>query len=169
MELITVILIIAILLAMIVPAFGYLRSRAERTKCIANLKSLYVAAGAYVLDTGHWPQIDATTLNTPEYPDAWVKTLERYNISEQNWVCPSVQRLLHNPDLTKRETRRVDYIATPFGPERQLPYKYQTQPWFIERGDMHGDGQLLIFSSGQVKSLREVLRDSQFQNIEFRW
>jgi prepilin-type N-terminal cleavage/methylation domain-containing protein len=147
MELVTVILIIAILAAMIIPAFAYMRSRAERTKCITNLKSLYVAAAAYVLDTGHWPQIDATSLNKPEYPDTWVKTFERYNLSEQNWVCPSVQRLLKNPDLTKRETRRVDYIAT----------------------DMHGDGPLLIFASGQVKSLREVLRDSQFQNIEFRW
>lgn len=166
MELTTVIMIIAILLAMIFPAFSYMRSRAEGTKCAGNLRSLYVAATTYIQTTGQWPQIDPGTLNTPEYPDAWIKVFESYNITEQNWVCPSVQRQLNNPDLTKRESRRVDYFATPFGDKRHLPYKFPRQPWFIERGDMHGDGQLIVFPDGRVKTLREVLRDTQVQHLD---
>jgi prepilin-type N-terminal cleavage/methylation domain-containing protein len=166
MELVTVILIIGILLAMVLPAFSYMRSRAEGAKCAGNLRSLYVAASSYIQTNGQWPQIDPGTLNTPDYPDAWIKAFERFNISEQNWVCPSVQRILNNPDLTKRENRRIDYFATPFGDKRQMPYKFPKQPWFIERGDMHGDGQFILFPDGQVKTLREVLRDTQVQNLD---
>lgn len=166
MELMTVVLIIGILLAMILPGFGYFRNRAERSKCLQNLRNLYVCTTSYLQDHGSWPQIDPGTLNTPAYPEAWVKALEPYHLSEQNWVCPSVQRLLNNPDLTKSETRRIDYLATPFGDERHLPYKYPRQPWFIERGDMHGDGQLILFPDGKVQSLKEVLRDTTVQHFD---
>ena len=166
MELVTVILITSILLAMILPGFTYLRSRAERTNCAQNLRNIYIGATIYIQDHGSWPQIDATTLNTPAYPEAWVKALEPYNLSAPNWVCPSVQRALHNPDLTKAETQRIDYLGTPFGSERNLPYKFSRQPWFIERGDVHGDGQLIVFPSGEVKSLKEVLRDTTVQRSD---
>lgn len=166
MELVTVILILAILIAMILPGFAYLQNRAERSKCLQNLRNLYVSTTVYLQDHGSWPQIDPKTLNTPEYPDAWIKALEPYNLGTQNWVCPSVQRALKNPDLTKPGTRRIDYFATPFGPERHLPYKYPRQPWFIERGDMHGDGQLILFPTGEVQSLKEVLRDKTVQQFD---
>lgn len=166
MELVTVIVIIAILLAMILPGFTYLRAKAERSKCMQNLRSIYVSTTVYIQDHGGWPQIDPATLNTADYPEAWVKALEPYHLSETNWVCPTVQRTLQNPDLTARATRRIDYLATPFGEERHLPYKFPKQPWFIERGDMHGDGQLILFPDGEVKSLKEVLRDTTVQHFD---
>lgn len=166
MELATVVLIIGILIAMILPGFAYLQSRAERSNCLQNLRNIYVSTTVYLQDHGSWPQIDPGLLNTPEYPDAWVKALEPYNLSTKNWVCPSVQRAMHDPDLTKRATKRIDYLGTPFGSERNLPYKYPRQPWFIERGDMHGDGQLILFPDGTVQSLKEVLRDTQVQHFD---
>lgn len=166
MELVTVILIIGILLAMVMPGFGYLRARAERTKCLQNLRNIYVSTTVYIQDHGSWPQIDPATLNTPAYPEAWIKALEPYNLSSQNWVCPAVQRALFNPDLTTPQGRRVDYMGTPFGPERHLPFKFPRQPWFIERGDMHGDGQFILFPDGKVQSLKEVLRDTTVQHMD---
>ena len=166
MELVTVVLIIAILLAMLLPGFGYLKARAERTKCQQNLRNIYVSMSAYIQDHGGWPQIDPATLNTPAYPEAWIKALEPYHLSQQNWICPSVQRAMLDPDLTTSSGRRVDYLGTPFGPERHLPFKYPRQPWFIERGDMHGDGQLILFPDGKVQSLREVLRDTTVQHMD---
>lgn len=159
-------LILGILIAMLLPGFTYFRSRAERSKCLQNLRNLYVGTTVYLQDHGSWPQVDPGLLNTPEYPKAWVKALEPYNLSTLNWVCPSVQRVMNNPDLSKPETARVDYFATPFGPERQLPHKYPRQPWFIERGDMHGDGQLILFPTGEVQSLKEVLRDKTVQHFD---
>ena len=166
MELATVVLIIGILLAMILPGFTYLRNRAERTACAQNLRSLYVAATSYIQDRGSWPQIDPGLVGTPQYPEAWIQAMEPYQLGPKNWVCPSVQRALQNPDLMKPETRRIDYMGTPFGADRLLPYKYPRQPWFIERGDMHGEGQLILFPSGQVQTLREVLRDTTVQHFD---
>jgi type II secretory pathway pseudopilin PulG len=166
MEMLTVVAIIAILLVMVVPGFNYLRTRAERGSCMNNLKGIYVAATLYVQDHGQWPQIDPKTLHEPSYPQAWVDAFRHYNISERTWLCPSIQRVLSNPDTKKPENRRIDYFGTPFGPDRTTPYKYKGQPWFIERGDMHGDGQLLIFRDGTLKSLKDVLRDTQVQHIE---
>ena len=166
MELATVILIISILLVMLLPGFGYMKARADRTKCSQNLRNIYVSMSAYIQDHNGWPQIDPTTLNTPAYPAAWIKALEPYHLGFQNWVCPSVQREMHDPDLTRQRNLRIDYLGTPFGPERHLPFKFPRQPWFIERGDMHGDGQLILFPDGKVQSLREVLRDTQVQHMD---
>ena len=166
MEIVTVVLIIGILLAMILPGFAYLRTRAERSKCMQNLKNIYVSTSVYLQDHGSWPQIDPQKLNTPEYPQEWIKALEPYNLSAPNWICPSVQRALLDPDVTQPRNRRIDYFATPFGDARHLPYKFARQPWFIERGDMHGDGQLILFPNGEVQSLREALRDSTVQHMD---
>jgi len=68
--------------------------------------------------------------------------------------------MLNNPDLTVPKNQRVDYNATPFDPEPQTPYKWTTQPWFVEVGNFHGEGPLIIFSSGQVKSLEQHMHDS---------
>lgn len=166
MELLTVIFIVAILFAIIVPAFGYMRARAERSKCVGNLKSIHVAAQLYVQDNGIWPQVDTTLFKTPAFATAWVAALAPYNLGAENWLCPTVQRLMNDPDVHKPENARIDYFATPFGPDRGLPFRYPTQPWFIERGDVHGDGNLMIFTNGDVKPLKDVLRDTQVQRLE---
>ena len=166
MELATVVMVIAILLAMLLPGFSYMKARADRTKCFKNLTNIYVSMTVYIQDHGGWPQIDPVTLHTPAYPKAWIKALEPYHLGIQNWTCPSVQREMHDPDLSKLENQRIDYFATPFGNERHLPYKFPRQPWFIERGDMHGDGQLILFPDGKVQSLKEVLRDTTVQRMD---
>lgn len=166
MELLTVMFIIAILFAIIVPAFGYMRSRAERGKCVGNLKSIHVGAQLYVQDNGVWPQVDSKLFKTPAFATAWVAALAPYNLSAENWLCPTVQRLMKDPDVNKPGNARIDYFGTPFGPDRGLPFRYPTQPWFIERGDVHGDGNLMIFTNGDVKPLKDVLRDTQVQRLE---
>ena len=40
----------------------------------------------------------------------------------------------------------------------RTPFKWPTHPWFVERGDVHGDGQLVIFTNSEVKSLKEIFR-----------
>ena len=165
MELATVIVIIGILVALVIPGFGYLRARAERTKCVTNLKSLYVGVTLHIQEHGHWPQVDPALMKSPAYAEGWQRALERYAIAPENWACPSVQRVMNNPDLSKEENHRIDYFGTPFANEPNLPYRFPRQPWFIERGDMHGEGQMIIFGSGDVKSLKEVLKDRRVQDL----
>lgn len=158
-ELMTVIVIICILAVMLFPAATYLRERAEVASCTGNLKGLYVASVSYVTDAQHWPQIDTKQFGTPEYPRLWQEALKKYGIAPINWVCPSAQRLMNSPDLTKPQNLRNDYYATPFDSNPTTPYKWPTQPWFVESGDFHGDGPMMIFSKGDVKSLNQFSRE----------
>lgn len=163
LELVTVLLIVAILAVLLLPLFGHLRSRAEFTSCTGNLKGLYVAASNYTTAAGHWPQISTKNVGKPEYALAWYEALKPYGIGWSNWVCPSAQRHLKNPDLTDPKKARIDYHATPFDKNPTTPLKWANQPWFAENGNFHGDGPLMIFAGGEVKSLQQHLRDVGFK------
>jgi len=152
----TVIAIIVILIAMLLPLFGRFRAGAQKAACINNLKSLYVAANAYTQDQGHWPQVSTKLFGTPAFAEGWYDALSRYQIARINWICPTIQGDLGNPDISKPGAMRIDYIATPFGSDSRDAYKYPTQPWFVERGDVHGDGNMVIFTSGQILSLSQI-------------
>jgi type II secretory pathway pseudopilin PulG len=156
MELLTVIAIVGILVTLLLPLMGLFTARAAKANCMSNLKSLYVAANLYTQEQGHWPQVDNNTFGTPAFTQAWVTALSQYGIYPINWTCPTIQRDLGTPDVNQPGAARLDYIGTPFGPQPQAPYKYSTQPWFVERGDVHGDGNMLIFSNGQIMSLSDA-------------
>ena len=165
MELMTVMVIISILSVLSFQGFAYFMERARRVNCTSNLTGIYSAATSYITDNQSWPQISTANVQDPAYAQAWIDAFSKYNIQRINWLCPSVQTLLKNPDFTQPANTRIDYLATPFDSNITSPSKYPTQPWFIERADIHGDGNLMIFSSGQVKSLTEVLRNSEVQPL----
>ena len=156
-ELATVLVVIAILAAMITGVTMEMRGRADRAKCVQNLKSLYTATANYLQQQGSWPQIDPSdqTLSAK----AWVATLQPMGLAQINWICPTVQRVLNNPDFTKNENYRIDYIANPFDDKPMTPYLWQHHPWFVERGSVHGSGgNLMIWSNGQIVTLEEALQ-----------
>ena len=163
LELMTVIVVIGILTTLIIPAVATVRGRAERASCASNLRGLYAAAHSYVQDKQSWPQISTKGIQEPRYALEWIQALEKYSISRKNWICPSTQRNMGNPDVYDDKLARVDYYATPFDSKPNSAYRWPTQPWFIERGDMHGDGNLIIFTNGQLKSLTDVRRDTTRQ------
>lgn len=163
MEMMTVLVIISILGVLSVQAFSFLIERSQRVSCTNNLRNLYTGASAYVADYKSWPQISTTNPSDPSYAQAWYAALSPYQIGQVNWICPSVQRLLHNPDFTQAPNIRTDYFATPFDTNPSSPSRYPTQPWFIESASIHGDGNLMIFTDGQVKSLNQVLSDAASQ------
>ena len=165
LELVTVIVIIGILAVMLFPAIAGIRGKAERSNCANNLRNLYVATNSYVQEHQTWPQIGSKLIDSKTYATPWIKALEPYGISRINWLCPTVQRSLGNPDFNDEKNIRVDYFATRFGSHVSAPFRWPTHPWFIEKGDVHGDGNLLIFANGQVKSLNEVRRDTKRQIV----
>jgi len=110
-----------------------------------------------VNDYQSWPQVSTANVSGTPYAQAWIAALAPYKISTTNWVCPSVQRLLNNPDLTQPQNVRVDYFATPFDSNPASPMRYPSQPWFIESANVHGDGNLMILTNGLVESLNEAL------------
>lgn len=158
LELLTVVIIISILAVLILPAIGLYRGRSERLGCISNMKSLYVAASNYTTDNQKWPQVPLTKSGSKEQATTWHSILERYGIAWANWVCPSIQRIAGYPDMNDPEKQRIDYFATPFDDHPRTPWRWNTQPWFVERGDMHGNGNLCIFSDGSIEDLRSIGR-----------
>src|SRR5438093_5403105 len=159
LELMTVILIIAIMAVLLFPALSSVRSRTEKTQCMANLRSLYGGAEAYLQQNGKWPQIDTRLITKGnEYDKAWIAALEPFNIGRKNWICPTFQKSAGDPDYTKDASARVDYIATPFDDKTITPHRWPTQPWFVERPSPHGNGNLIIFTDGHIAELNDYAK-----------
>ena len=163
MELAITIVVVAILAVLTLAAISKLRARAQRIACMANLRSLSTAANAHIQQHGSWPQIPVGDADTPveQYAEAWIAALEPFGAARKTWICPRIQNLLQNPDYTQAENARVDYIATPFDDKPTSPTEWPRQPWFVEAGDVHGNGNLIIFTDGSISDLGTVMKEMQ--------
>ncbi len=158
----TVIVVIAILAAMLLPAVSGMAARVDRAKCTMNLRGLYVATEFYIQDHKQWPQIDARLSGnheSDEYAKQWMAALASYKVSKESWHCPTVQKILlgDQPVANKKSKERIDYFPTPFDNKEVTPHRWPEQPWFIERGAVHGAGNLIIFTDGSIKTLDEFM------------
>lgn len=161
LELMTVLVVISILVVVLAPGVSFLQARAQKAQCIGNLRSLHVATGSYMQDNQHWPQISGNGYQDKTVAGLWLAALAPYGLSQINWVCPTVQRELHAPDLADPENVRVDYLAMPFGTQPRAPYLYARQPWFIEVGNVHGNGQEIIFPDGHIEEALDLFHTAQ--------
>jgi prepilin-type N-terminal cleavage/methylation domain-containing protein len=160
LELLTAIFIAAILMLMLAQSLGGFQNRADFSLCVTNLRSIYVAASAYIQEQGHWPQINPKLIvnGGTQYADQWYDALKKFGIARKVWVCPTVQRQLKSPDLDRSQNYRTDYISTPFDDKPLTPYRWSNQPWFIEKSSSHPGGNLMIFSDGQAMPMKDALR-----------
>ena len=49
----------------------------------------------------------------------------------------------------------------PFDDKPMTPYQWPRQPWFVESADVHGQGQLIIFTDGSISDMKTVLAESK--------
>jgi type II secretory pathway pseudopilin PulG len=155
-ELTIVIVVLGILVTLLIVGLQSMPARAQRVQCTANLRSLYVATESYIQQNSGWPQIpiaDDSDSAEQNYASAWIAALKPFGVAEKTWICPTIQNLLGNPDYTKSENVRVDYSSTPFDDKMISPHQWPKQPWFIENGDVHGNGNLIIYTDGSVSDL----------------
>ncbi len=158
LELLVVLAIIGILALLMLPVISGFRARAQRIQCMSNLRSLYTATELFIQQNGSWPQIvmsDSDSAET-EYANAWIAALTPFGPTQKTWICPTIQNLLNNPDLTDSNNVRVDYVATTFDDKPTTPHQWPRQPWFAEVGDVHGHGNLIIFTDGSISDLKTV-------------
>jgi prepilin-type N-terminal cleavage/methylation domain-containing protein len=164
LEVLTVIVVIGILLTLLLPVISTMRARAQRAQCLSNLRTLYVAAESFVQQNGSWPQIsvsdDDSDTADQNNAKAWVAALKPFGPTEKSWICPTIQDLLHNPDYMQPENARVDYLPMPFDDKPMTPHQWPKQPWFAESGDVHGNGNLIIFTDGSVSDLKTIARQA---------
>jgi prepilin-type N-terminal cleavage/methylation domain-containing protein len=158
LELLVVLVIIGILVTLSLPVISGMRARAQRAQCTANLRSLYVATESYIQQNGSWPQIPISDSDAAEqeYALAWIAALKPFGPTQQTWICPTIQNLSGNPDLSNPDNVRIDYIATSFDDKPTTPHQWPRQPWFGEVGDVHGNGNLIVFTDGSISDLKTV-------------
>ncbi len=160
LELLVVIGIIAILGGLIVMVIGSLRARAQRSQCMANLRSLHVAANLYVQENNQWPQINVVAnieKTESEFAELWIAALQPFGAERKTWICPSLQNALNNRDYRNPENARIDYYSTAFDDKPTTPNEWPGQPWFAERAGLHGKGVLIIFADGRIAASDEII------------
>ncbi|MGA3171306.1 MAG: hypothetical protein ABSE62_09850 [Chthoniobacteraceae bacterium] len=163
LEICSALVIIFILITLLVPGYEAVRMRMEKVNCTNNLRQLYTGASAYLQDHGHWPQINPALLQQADnaYDEAWIEAYMPYSIGRGTWICPTMERLLGGPDYTQPANYRADYVAMPFDSKHTTPYRWPFYPWFVERGNVHGNGNLMILSDGAVTELSQIQPGSQ--------
>jgi len=138
-ELMVVIAIIAILIALLLPALRQVREVARQTICASNQRQLLVAAGVYANENReHWPhqRADAESYATGEMhwlsPRAATEALHRPNWvhhlmqtmditdgTHEVFACPSVTTISANNNFAATDSERITYrfngLLTHFG------------------------------------------------------
>ena len=149
LELLAVVVILGVLATLAVPMFETIRPRVERVVCMNNLKNLRVVFGDYAING--WPQLpEGTALGSMEEQRWWLeKTKKELGLSERSWQCPTIRRMFSNEP--ERERPLIHYLPTPFSEEPNKANQWPKMPWFIEIGDAHGEGNLLIRQNGTLE------------------
>lgn len=156
-EIIAVVAVLSILIALFFAVGDRLPMRAEGARCMANMRSIHVGLAAYIQDRGHWPQepVDQIGKSEEAREDWWIAELKPYGVEESTWMCPTIKRLVTSKSEKGRP--KVHYTPTMFDKNPGTPYRWPTQPWLIEIGNMHGQGSLICFPDGSIRPLNEIL------------
>lgn len=160
LELIAAVVIILALAALIVPTYQGVMSRVMKGKCMANLRSLHGVFGACLADEGRWPQFHYSgNMLAQDYESWWINKMRPYGATDQTWLCPVLKGL----KLTGAEGKplRMHYVPTQFDANPISPTRWPTQPWLVEMANAHGDGALILFTDGSVRSFNEVLQKNR--------
>jgi prepilin-type N-terminal cleavage/methylation domain-containing protein len=157
LELLIVIMLVAALATLFFPLFGYLREKARDAACIGNLRILQLGAATYMLDhDAIWPQMPET-LATGDSEEAmwkwWYEDLKDYGVSKRHWICPS-EAASDGEKYSTTDEFYGSYIPTGFEATPNIAFYWTGQPWFIERGQMHGNnhGANVAMPDGTVRA-----------------
>lgn len=148
-EVFAVVAILAVLLAISFPVLEKVRPRFEQALCMNNLKNLRVAFSGYATDG--WPQVPKEIkLGSLTEQRWWLeKTEKELGLTKKSWQCPTIRRLFAaQPD---KDRPLIHYLPTLFSKEPNRANKSAQMPWFIEIGDAHGQGNLLVRQNGAVE------------------
>ncbi|MCX7712200.1 MAG: type II secretion system GspH family protein [Chthoniobacterales bacterium] len=149
LELVIVVAIIATLIALTISTYPRIFDYALKVRCMSNLRSLHHVFTLYLADNEHWPQ-------PPEGQEDsawWITALEPYGGEKKLWFCPKLQRMFS--DAPPSQQPAIHYLPTLFDSNPLTPHKWSTMPWLMEFADAHGDGPLILFANGAIKSANE--------------
>src|SRR5687767_15758466 len=130
-ELITVIGLIAVLIALLLPALRRSRQASERTLCGSNLRQLSTAIALYAHDNHGWIPRDATNIRPDREP--WPVLLSRYLVARK--------------DIPIAELPKIAVLQCPSHPQEGLPtgfvinaFAFETAPSWAPDGPIKING-----------------------------
>lgn len=149
LEVLAVVVLIAVLVALSFPALEKIRPAAERAICVSNLRNLYAAFSGYA--TEGWPQVPKQIkLGSLAEQQWWLeKTQKDLGLTKKAWQCPTIRRQFAS--TPEKDRPLIHYLPTPFSKEPNRANKSAQMPWFIEIGNAHGQGNLLVRQNGTVE------------------
>ena len=149
LEMLAAVSIVLILVAMVYPALEKISPKAEMVVCIGNLRNLRSAFSVY--STEGWPQIPrGIALGSNDEQLWWLEfTKKNLGLSEKTWRCPTITRLFRSSP--EADQPLIHYLPTPFSAQPNRANKNAQMPWFIEIGNPHGDGNLLVRQNGTIE------------------
>ena len=152
LEMLASVVIVLVLASMIYPAVHGITPAAERAVCTTNLRNLHTAFAGYAVEG--WPQIPkGITLGSIQEQKWWRDTARQdLGLGDKAWECPTLKRSFRT--FPEDERPLIHYLPTPFGPQPNLANKNSQMPWFIEMGDAHGGGNLIVRQNGTVEPSR---------------
>jgi prepilin-type N-terminal cleavage/methylation domain-containing protein len=153
-ELLVVIFILGLLFSLILPAAKNFFPKADKVVCISHLRNLWIAFSPCASDPTGWPQLPKEIkIGSLEEQRWWIDFSENYlGIDKKNWICPTIARGARGSKKNDTEFL-INYLPTLFDPSPGTPNRWPTMPWFIEVGNMHGEGNLSIRCDGTVMPL----------------
>lgn len=151
------ILIVAILIGVVMMSYQAIMDRSEAVRCAVNMRSIHSSLANYLQDkSAIWPQ-EPENLGQRAHEEWWLQTLAPYGAPEEVWQCPAIKRKILNKKENKGNGPRLSYSPTSFDAKPGTAYRWATQPWLIEIGNMHGAGALLCFPDGSTKTMNDVM------------
>jgi prepilin-type N-terminal cleavage/methylation domain-containing protein len=155
-EVLAVLAVIAILIAFIVPNYRPLLERAQGVICASHMRSIRLAMDNYLNDHQQvWPQ-GPSPQEGRAWSDFWLATLAPYGITASTWQCPTIRGSMGE---SMNEEQPLHYMPAMFDATPGIARRWATQPWLVEIANAHGQGALVCFPDGSVKSFNQILSE----------
>ena len=161
-ELLVVMAIIAILAAMLVPAFGRAREAGRATACLSNLRQIGVGFQLYVQDNNNRLPVmrDKSPTSTNEFPSPDV-VLSNHLSNVNVLRCPSDKELFTktrssyswNSLLNNQDADHLRVLSLHFDPH-QIPLMFDKEKFHIARGPTKA--QNFLYADGHIKNLLAI-------------
>lgn len=164
-ELLTVVVILALLMIVSFQGYGIFRQKAEIVDATTKLKNMHAALQNYLTTKQTWPH------EPDNVPDAalwkwWMAEMKPFGLSQMDWFSNAHLRLVNGlrkqEGQSQEESSEIDKLEKMEFPSF-LPsnfedyddaYESKNHPWAMETGEYHGDaGILSVMPNGVVQKM----------------
>ena len=108
--------------------------------------------------------VTGTDTARQDFAQAWITALAPFGPTRATWICPTIQNLLRNPSYDTSGNARIDYMPMQFDAKPTTPHQWPRQPWFVETADVHGNGNLIVFTDGSISDLKTIAEHATRQS-----